>query len=251
MQPDYGFDLETFAEFEPGTGLGGSSALAVAVIGALNYFRNENQLDLYHIADLAYQAERIDMGIKGGWQDQYATAFGGFNWIEFRENEVIVNPLRIQRDIILELEYNLMLFRIGAKHNSGDIQSGYIQSLKVNEQEKNKHCDQMAQIAVEMKEAILRGKVKQFGDLLHASWEVKKTMGAGITNPQIDDFYAIARKLGALGGKLLGAGGSGYLLVYASPLYQRLIQKALEDKGARFEPLKFTNKGLEVWTTPR
>ena len=112
MKPNFGFDLETFAEYEPGTGLGGSSAVVVAVLGALNYFRNENQLDLYQIADLAYQVERIDMKIQGGWQDQYATAFGGFNWIEFRKNEVLVNPLKLNRNTQLELEYNLMLFRL-------------------------------------------------------------------------------------------------------------------------------------------
>ena len=90
MEPNFGFNLETFAEFEPGTGLGGSSALVVSVLGALNHFRNEQQLDFYQLADLAYQVERIDMNMYGGWQDQYATSFGGFNWIEFKKNKVIV-----------------------------------------------------------------------------------------------------------------------------------------------------------------
>ena len=111
MQPDYGFELETYAEFDPGTGLGGSSAVVVSVLGALNFFRNEQQLDIYQLADLAYQVERIEMNIQGGWQDQYATTFGGFSWIEFRQNEVLVSPLLLQRDTQLELEYNLMLFR--------------------------------------------------------------------------------------------------------------------------------------------
>jgi D-glycero-alpha-D-manno-heptose-7-phosphate kinase len=110
MQPEFGFTLETNSEIDAGTGLGGSSALSGAVIGALNQFRNDKRLDLYDVADLAYQSERLDLGISGGWQDQYSTIFGGFNWLEFKKNEVIVNPLRINRDIILELKYNLMSF---------------------------------------------------------------------------------------------------------------------------------------------
>ena len=106
MKPNFGFDLETFAEYEPGTGLGGSSAVVVAVLGALNYFRNENQLDLYQIADLAYQVERIDMKIQGGWQDQYATAFGGFNWIEFRKNG-FSKPIKVKQKH--SLSWNIIL----------------------------------------------------------------------------------------------------------------------------------------------
>ena len=129
MEPRFGFNLETFAEFDPGTGLGGSSALVVSVIGALNYFRNEQQLDKYQLADLAYQVERIDMKIDGGWQDQYATVFGGFSWIEFRENEVLVNPIMLQRNTLLELEYNLMLFRVGENRSSSLIQSEHIKTI--------------------------------------------------------------------------------------------------------------------------
>ena len=119
MQPGFGLEVETYSEVEPGTGLGGSSALVVSVIGALNYFRNQRQLDIYQISDLAYQVERIDMDIKGGWQDQYSTAFGGFSWIEFGKDQVIVNPLLLRRETLLELEYNLMLFRIGMNRDSG------------------------------------------------------------------------------------------------------------------------------------
>ena len=104
MQPEFGFNIETYAEFEPGTGLGGSSAVVVSVLGALNYFRNEKQLDIYQIADMAYQVERIDMGMTGGWQDQYATSFGGFSLIEFGKNSIVVNPLLVQREILLQLE---------------------------------------------------------------------------------------------------------------------------------------------------
>ena len=248
MQPNYGFDLETFAEFEPGTGLGGSSAVVVSVLGALNYFRNEQQLDIYQLSDLAYQVERIDSKIKGGWQDQYATTFGGFSWIEFRKNEVVVNPLVLQRNTLLELEYNLMLFRLGRNRSSSKIQEKHIQNIDSNEENLKSFTD-MIELAVKMKEALLKGEVKTFADLLHESWLLKQEMNQGISNKFVRDCYNTARELGALGGKLLGAGGSGYLLIYSSPLYQKKIKTALEEKGARQELFKFSSVGLEVWST--
>jgi D-glycero-alpha-D-manno-heptose-7-phosphate kinase len=250
MQPDFGFDLETFAEFEPGTGLGGSSAVVVSVLGALNYFRNEQQLDIYQLSDLAYQVERIDMKLEGGWQDQYAGTFGGFSWIEFRKSEVIVSPLLLQRNTILELEYNLMLFRLGGSRSSSEIQKSNISDIDKNSV-KQKSFKEMIQLAVEMKESLLKGNVKHFADLLHKSWMLKIKMNNGVTNEFVEDCYNAAKELGALGGKLLGAGGSGYLLIYASPLYQKKIKSTLAKKGAIQEMFKFGKNGLEVWSTKR
>tara|TARA_Y100001970_G_scaffold2704_1_gene3182 strand:+ start:33712 stop:35094 length:1383 start_codon:yes stop_codon:yes gene_type:complete len=249
MQPDYGFDIETYAEFDPGTGLGGSSAVVVSVLGALNYFRNDKQLDIYQIADLAYQVERIEMDIYGGWQDQYATTFGGFSWIEFRKDEVLVNPLKLQRNTLLELEYNLMLFKLGSSRSSSRIQEKLIK--KINKNILDAIFKDMNEISIKMKEAILKGKVKQFADLLHESWILKQKMNQSVSNKKIEDCYNICRKIGALGGKLLGAGQSGYLLIYSSPLYQKKIIRALEKKGVYQEPFKFSNIGLEVWSTER
>jgi len=250
MQPDFGFDLETFAEFEPGTGLGGSSAVVVSVLGALNYFRNEQQLDIYQLSDLAYQVERIDMKLEGGWQDQYATTFGGFSWIEFRKSEVVVSPLLLQRNTVLELEYNLMLFRLGGSRSSSKIQKSHIRDIDKNSV-KQKSFKEMIQLAVEMKESLLKGNVKHFADLLHKSWMLKIKMNNGVTNEFVEDCYNAAKELGALGGKLLGAGGSGYLLIYASPLYQKKIKSTLAKKGAIQEMFKFGKNGLEVWSTKR
>ena len=250
MQPNYGFNLETFAEFEPGTGLGGSSAVVVSVLGALNYFRNEQQLDIYQISDLAYQVERIDMKMQGGWQDQYATTFGGFSWIEFRQNEILVNPLRLQRDTMLELEYNLMLFRLGENRGSSKIQEKHIQNIGNNDKNLKSFTD-MIDLAINMKEALLKGEVKIFADMLHESWLLKQAMNKEVTNEFVTDCYNTARELGALGGKLLGAGGSGYLLIYASPLYQKCIKETLAEKGVTQELFKFSQNGLEVWSTKR
>jgi len=247
MEPKYGFNLETFAELEPGTGLGGSSAIVVAVIGALNYFQNENQLDIYQIADLAYQVERIDMKIIGGWQDQYSTAFGGFSCIEFRKNDVVVNPILLRRETLLELEYNLMLFRLGSNRSSSEIQKRHQKNIAKN----HNIFKKINLLTINMKDALLKGDVKLFGDLLHDSWLLKKKMNDKITNPFVDECYNLAIELGALGGKLLGAGSSGYLLFYVSPLYQFKVKKALAKKGVNQEMFKFNQSGLEVWTTKR
>jgi len=247
MEPKFGFTLETFAEFEKGTGLGGSSAVVASVLGALNYFRNEHHLDIYQLSDLAYQVERIDMNLKGGWQDQYATIFGGFSWIEFRQNEVVVSPLLLQRNVILELEYNLMLFRLGGNRSSSHIQTEHINNISKNK--KQNTFQQMIQLAIKMKESLLKGNVKYFADLLHESWLLKRKMNNGVTNNFIEECYDIARENGALGGKLLGAGGSGYLLLYAAPLYQKRIKEALAKRSVIQEIFKFNQNGLEVWST--
>jgi D-glycero-alpha-D-manno-heptose-7-phosphate kinase len=249
MQPNFGFNLETLSDVEVGTGLGGSSAMVVAVIGALNHFRNENQLDLYHIADLAYQAERIELGIEGGWQDQYTTTFGGFNWVEFRQNDVVVQQLRLQREILLELEYNMMLFRIGGSHDSGNIQKEMIERTKFTEPEL--HLQDMINLSVQMKETLLKGEVKKFGDLLHKAWEIKKASNQSVSTPIIDQCYDAARESGALGGKLLGAGQCGYMIIYASPIYHVRIMEDFLEFGCHREPLRFTENGLEVWSAIR
>lgn len=250
MQPNFGFELETHAEFAPGTGLGGSSAVVVSVLGALNYFRNEQQLDIYQLADLAYQVERIDMRIKGGWQDQYATAFGGFSWINFRKNEIIVNPLLLRKETILELEYNLMLFRLGETRSSSEIQKSHISKIEKNSTNLDSFSE-MTELSVKMKESLLKGEIKSFADFLHESWIIKQKINSSVSNDLVEECYNTARELGALGGKLLGAGGSGYLLIYSSPLYQKKIIEALAKKGVTQEIFKFSQDGLEVWSTKK
>jgi len=217
-------------------------------LGALYYFRNEQQLDLYQLSDLAFQVERIDMNLKGGWQDQYATTFGGFSWIEFRENEVVVSSLLLQRNVVLELEYNLMLFRLGGCRSSSQIQTEHINNIDYSG-EKQKLFQEMIQLTIKMKDTLLKGNVKYFADLLHESWLLKRKMNNGVTNDFVEECYNTARKNGALGGKLLGAGGSGYLLIYAAPLYQKRIKEALAKRSVIQEVFKFNQNGLEVWST--
>jgi len=250
MHPDFGFDIETNSDVDAGTGLGGSSAMTVSIIGALNQFRNEKRLDLYDIADLAYQSERINLGISGGWQDQYSTLFGGFNWIDFRKNEVLVNPLRINREILLELKYNLLLFRFGGSHDSGKIQAKNTSDFSLTDEKRLKNFEKMTKLAVEMKESLLKGRVKKFGDLLNESWQIKKAF-SNASNNNVDILYSSAMQEGALGGKVLGAGDAGYMLIYSSPKYHKAIKDKFADLGAKLETFDYTESGLEVWSTAR
>ena len=248
MEPEFGFDIETYSEIEPGTGLGGSSAIAAAVIGALNHFRNQNHLNKYHIADLAYQAERIDLGIAGGWQDQYATVFGGLNLLEFRPNEVIVYPIRVEEDVMLELHYNLLLFRFGKNRDSGcvanDQEKTFNQSASVMEVK----YDKMTQLTLKMKDMLLRGSLREFGELLHEGWEIKKALSTEISNGFIENLYSAARNAGAIGGKVLGAGKCGYLLLFCPPAQQLAVAETLQALGAIKENFDFVDTGLQTWT---
>lgn len=250
MQPDFGFDLEIFSEAEPGTGLGGSSALVVSVISAFNYFRKTNPLNSYQIADLAYKTERIDQQIQGGWQDQYASSFGGFNLISFSKNNVSVEKVNIHEETQLELEYNLMLFKLKSSRKTLNIQKKYIKDIKYLKNRES-FIKNIKKLTIEMKNSLLNSNVKKFGDLLHKSWTLKKKLNHNVSNDYIEKCYSLARNEGALGGKLLGAGEGGYLLIYSSPLYHLKIKKKLSAMGARFENLRFTSDGIKVWMAKR
>ena len=205
--PVTGFELTTYVDAPPGSGLGSSSTLVVAILGA---FVEAYKLPLgeYDIAHLAYSIEREDLNMAGGRQDQYAATFGGFNFMEFGANDrVIVNPLRIKEKVLFELENNLVLFFTETSRLSSSI----IQKQQDNVNNKVlSSIDAMHQLkeqAILMKEALLKGEVNQIGEILHFGWQQKKAMAQGITNDSIDRYYETAINAGATGGKISGAGG--------------------------------------------
>jgi D-glycero-alpha-D-manno-heptose-7-phosphate kinase len=248
MEPEFGFELETSSDSEPGSGLGGSSAISVSILGAFNHFRNENHLNSYHLADLAYQAERVDLGIQGGWQDQYSTAFGGLNLIEFRHNDILVTPLRISEDVFLELQFNLLLFRFGESRESGSIISDQQRTFEKSGVDLVKQYKKLSHLTLAIKDALIKGDLKKFGELFHEGWGIKKTFSQKISNSYIDGLYEMAQKQGAIGGKVLGAGNCGYLLIFCNSLYQSDVIEALKEKHAHLEHFDFVKKGLQTWT---
>ncbi len=243
---EQGMQVFLHSDAPPGSGLGSSSTLVVTLIGLFKHWQHL-PLTNYEIADLAYRIERIDMGIKGGKQDQYAATFGGFNFIEFHRDVTIVNPLRIDGDLLSELQYNLLLCYTGRTRLSGGIIDTQIQNYVDRNEDVVQAMDELKQITVALKNALLRGKLNEFGDLLNEAWVNKKKMARQISNADIEELYSVARRLGALGGKVTGAGGGGYMFFYCPFDRKHLIAEALESLGARIVPFNFDLNGLRTW----
>ena len=230
----------------PGSGLGSSSTMVVALIGLMMHWR-KLALTNYDIAELAYYVERKDLGIKGGMQDQYAAVFGGFNFIEFGSSAVIVNPLRIDKQIINELEYHLLLCYTGQTRLSANIIATQVDNYVRKEEDVLSAMDDLKQNAVELKNALLQNRLDDFGHLLHQAWVNKKRMAKQITNPQIEELYQVARKHGALGGKISGAGGGGFMLLYCEFDKKHIVAAELEKLGGQVVPFTFESQGLQTW----
>jgi D-glycero-alpha-D-manno-heptose-7-phosphate kinase len=242
----HGFDIFLSSDAPPGSGLGSSSALMVALVGLVRELKNLPFTD-YEIAQLAYAIEREDLGILGGLQDQYAATFGGFNFIEFYKDRVIVNPLRISPDIVNELEHNLLLCYTGTTRRSDRIIEDQTRRFQDGDGEALRALSEQKQLAIEMKNALLRRKLDDFGDLLHFAWEAKKRMSTKISNPVIDEIYAEARRHGALGGKITGAGGGGYVLFYCCFERKHKVAEAMRKMGAAPVDFAFEAQGLQTW----
>jgi D-glycero-alpha-D-manno-heptose-7-phosphate kinase len=242
--PDFGFDLYLHSDFPMNSGLGGSAVILGAVLGCFNQFRRD-QWDLYELAEIAYQAERHYLGIGGGWQDQYATVFGGFNFMEFRMDQNIVHPLRVHTDTLLELEESLVLCDTGTTHDSGDIHQDQRQEMQ------QEHIRQQVKTNVEltyrMRDQLLRGNLLEFGQSLHESWQFKRQLSRKISTERLDKIYDNALKHGAIGGKLLGAGGGGFFIFYVSPFYKHELMTNLEKAGLKIRPFRFEPEGLRAW----
>lgn len=241
------FKLSTYVDAPPGSGLGSSSTLTVSIIGAFCEWL-KIPLGEYDIAQLAYEIERVDLGLAGGKQDQYAATFGGFNFMEFFANgKVIVNPLRIKEKYVSELEHDLVLYYTETSRLSSTIIEQ--QSKNVNEKITSS-IDAMHQLkeqALQMKEALLIGNIDTIGHILDFGWQQKKLMADGISNKAIDLIYNTALHAGATGGKISGAGGGGFMLCFA-PLNNRYdVIKELDKLGGRTVPYRFVKHGLTTW----
>jgi len=245
-QASQGFELLLHTDAPPGSGLGSSSALVVAIIGVFTQWLRQSRSP-YEIASLAYQIERLDLGIKGGRQDQYAAAFGGFNLMEFSRDRVIVTPLSVPDHIINELQYSLMLFYTGGTRLSAHIIDHQTEGFVQKKVSVIKAMDEVKRLTTETKKALLDGKLEKFGYLLHESWESKKKMADLISNPHLDEIYEEARRLGALGGKISGAGGGGYMFFYCPFESQPSVTRRLEELGAQRVGFGFEKNGLKSW----
>jgi len=246
MKAKQGLDLFLHSDAPPGCGLGTSSTMAVTLVGAFKHWLKLPLTD-YDVAELAYHIEREELGIKGGKQDQYAASFGGFNFTEFLGDKVIVNPLRIKSEILNELEYRLMLCYTGKTRLSAGIIDDQVSNYREKKEDVIRALDETKELAIAMKNALLLGQIDEFGSLLHQAWYSKKRFSSKITDPDIDKLYETARENGAIGGKLLGAGGGGYLLLLCQFDKRHIVAEKLEQLGGKITDFAFDFNGLQTW----
>jgi len=243
-----GFNITIFSELPAGSGMGGSSSLSVALIGAFNAYY-DLRFNKHTIAQKAYDIERIELKQKGGYQDQFAAAYGGFNFIEFT-NEIKVIPIQASKEMISELHYCLILCYIGGSHFSSDIQDEVLKGYKIEKKSYMESMQDLKEVAHSMRnilESNNLNNLNKFGDLLHKGWLAKKSLSSKISNKSIENFYLTSRKHGVLGGKLLGAGGGGHLLLFSKPDKKYQVIQELEKIGGQIVNFHFNPKGLEVW----
>lgn len=242
------FELTTWVDAPPGSGLGTSSTLVTAILGAFAEWKNL-PMGPYDMANLAYEIERIDLGMAGGKQDQYAATFGGINFMEFyNKNNVIVNPLRIKTKILDELANNLLLFYTDTSRVSADIIAQQQENVRNNNTESIEAMHKIKEQAIMMKEAILKEELDDIGTILNIGYEYKKKMARGITTPLLDNIYEAAIKAGATGGKISGAGGGGFMVFYCPGNTRFGVVNSLKQYGGVVHRYEFTKYGLTTWT---
>ncbi len=246
--PLTGFRLSTFVDAPAGSGLGTSSTLVVAVLGAFMEML-KIKIDEYTIAKYAYDIERNDLKLAGGKQDQYAATFGGVNFMEFYAGDkVIVNPLRIKPQYLYELENNLVLYFTSTSRESAAIIKEQVKNVNEKNEKSIEAMHHLKDQAIMMKEALLQGKLDEIGKILDYGFEEKKHMAANISNPAIEEVYAAAKKAGATGGKISGAGGGGFMIFYCPGNTRHAVIATLNNFGGLVREYSFTKHGLTTWS---
>ena len=245
-----GLNLFIHSDAPPGSGLGSSSTMIVALIGLLKHWLGRT-MNNYEMAQMAYVIEREELGIKGGMQDQYAATFGGFNLMEFQDQRVIVNPLKVDPEVLNELEYRLLLCYTGKTRLSANIIDTQVRNYIERKGGVEESMDKLKEITIEIKNCLLRGELDSFGELLDEAWKSKKNMARQITNAQIDQLYSIAKANGAIGGKILGAGGGGYLLLFCRFDRKHIVARKLEEYGGQIVKFGFDFGGVQSWCPER
>ena len=245
--PLKGFRLSTFVDAPAGSGLGTSSTLVVAVLGAFLEML-KIKMDEYAIAKYAYDIERNDLGLAGGKQDQYAATFGGVNFMEFYAGDkVIVNPLRIKPQYLYELENNLVLYFTSTSRESAAIIKEQVKNVNEKNEKSIEAMHHLKEQAKMMKEALLQGKLDEIGIILNYGFEQKRNMAANISNDAIEKVYAAAKQAGATGGKISGAGGGGFMIFYCPGNTRHAVIKTLNNFGGQVRDYSFTRHGLTTW----
>lgn len=240
-------EIITDIDVPTGSGLGTSSTLVVACIGAFAEWLNL-PLGEYDIAQLAVKIERKDLKMAGGKQDQYAATFGGVNFMEFqKENQVIVNPLRIKSEVLRDLEFHLLLFYLKMQRESSDIINIQKSNFEQSREGVLEATHEIKEQAYKMKEVILKNDLTSIAEPFQIGWRNKKKLAKGISNKAINEIYDIAISEGAAGGKISGAGGGGFMMFYCPGKSRFQVIDALKKRGISWQRYRFQQQGLETW----
>lgn len=236
-----GVEISSTADVPGGTGLGSSSTFTVGLLNTIYCYKGKFA-SKGKLAKQACEVEIEKLGAPIGKQDQYAAAYGGLNFIRFnKDSTVSVSPIMMNAETHRTLQDNLMMFYTGSTRSANTILSE--QKKNITQDDKNENLKKMCQLAEQMKDALENNDLSSFGGILNQSWELKRTLASGISNPEIDKAYETAMKNGALGGKLLGAGGGGFLLFYCEKDKQDKLRESIELREFEF---KFDYDGTSV-----
>jgi len=239
-----GFDMMVHSDVPAGSGLGGSSTLMVAIVSAVANWM-DFKMDKYEMAKLAYTLEREDIGLTGGKQDQYAAVFGGFNFLEIDMNGVRVKPVQIDEDIVSELQCRSLLCYTGVSRDSASIINTQVESFEKGFNEKA--LDESKRLAREIGKSIQAGDIEKAGRLLDESWSYKKQFSSNVSNRHIDEFYNVAIANGAIGGKVSGAGGGGFMYYICEYDKKAQVAQELQKHGVLITDFMFDPKGVTSW----
>lgn len=244
---DVAVRLATQVDAPPGSGLGSSSALVVAMVQAMAEFLGAS-IGQYELARTAWEIERVDLGFAGGWQDQYSAVFGGFNYMEASEDRVVVNPLRIRREVQAELEASLMLYFGGVSRDSAIVIEQQQGNVVAGREDALAATHAVRVEAARMKDALLVGDVPAFAASLNDGWLAKKRTASSISNAAIEHAHRVASEHGMIAGKVSGAGGGGFMMLVVDPDRRLEVQRALEDEcGGIVSGAHLTHHGVEAW----
>jgi D-glycero-alpha-D-manno-heptose-7-phosphate kinase len=239
-------DLFLASEIPPGTGLGSSASVCVNILQTLTSYLH-TPLSKYELAERAFHIARNVLGKHVGKQDEYAAAFGGLNFLSFNQDgSTQVEALDLDADVLQEFQSNLMLFFTGAAHHSWTILQEQEHSTRAQTSSTLEALHDVKALGIRMRDALQRAQLQGFGELLHAAWEAKRRVSSKISTPRIDQLYARAREHGAMGGKITGAGGGGFLLLYCERPHREAVRKALREEGVHEMAFSFDLQGAQV-----
>ncbi|GMW01923.1 MAG: dehydrogenase [Candidatus Hydrogenedentota bacterium] len=242
---DRGASIFLASEIPPGTGLGSSGAVSVCMVKALSVFQ-QRHFDRYALAEAAYHINSVMLGHPGGKQDEYGSAFGGLKHIEFRADGVTVHPIDLDPVLMRELESNILLFFTGSSRESSSILSRQKEACEDKKKDTVSALSEIKDMVGEGIQVLQSGQLRKFGELLHKAWESKKRVAAGISNPHIDELYSLALANGAVGGKIAGAGGGGFLMLYCEGAAREEVSRAMRAAGAKEMLFTFDHDGASV-----